>query len=371
MSIEKVVVLSDQKPGHFNQSLGVAERINGAEVKLVDVIFKSRRHDLALRRRGILNQVLPLAKKRKRAALVKVLEQESLAKILSVKPSVIISAGSSVAVPNLFLGDILGVPSITCGIPSPIGISKFALALVAGHKKPPRRRNVFVTIGAPNRIDKEKLEGATDYWQKKYGTFLPKSGPILGIAVGGNARNLYIDESTMESLLVEIRDFMERGDGSFIITTSRRTPRILNEFLAAQLSDDPRCLLFIDACKEEANPLPMMLAACDVILVSEDSATMISEAASGSTKVVVWGVERGKGKMPGDARLVPLLTAGDHILYCSRRQLDRRGKLQKLIEESLVRAQDVEPLQEAKRCALEIERRWGDRHENFIGTALF
>ncbi len=371
MSIESIVVLSDQKPGHFNQSLGVAERIDGAEVSLVDVVFKSRRHDLALRRWGIFNQVLPLTRKRKRATLVKVLKQESLETIFSVKPSVIISAGSSVAVPNLFLGDILGVPSITCGIPSPVGISKFALALVAGHKKPPRRHNVFVTMGIPNRIDKEKLQGATDYWQKKHGTFLPKSGPLLGIIVGGNARNLYIDKLTMESLLIEIGDFTEKKDGSFILTTSRRTPESLNKYLAARLSDDPRCLLFIDACKEEANPLPMMLAACDVILVSEDSATMISEAASGSTKIVVWGVERGKGRMPGDLRLVPLLAASDHILHCSRRQLDQGGKLQKLIAESLERTQDVEPLQEAKRCALEIERRWGDRHESFIGTALF
>ena len=45
----KIVVLSDKKPGHYKQSLGIIQNIPDCESEWIDIVFKSKWRDNLLR----------------------------------------------------------------------------------------------------------------------------------------------------------------------------------------------------------------------------------------------------------------------------------------------------------------------------------
>ena len=46
---KKIVILSDGKPGHYNQSLGIMDQLSDDEYQLVEINFRSKWHDNILR----------------------------------------------------------------------------------------------------------------------------------------------------------------------------------------------------------------------------------------------------------------------------------------------------------------------------------
>ena len=226
-------ILDDGKPGHRNQSLGLAEAIG--RIRDTSVHFVSLPHD-----RSFFSRM-------KRAS-----EQ---AKQLP-KPDLVISAGHKTHVALLYLAWKTGARSVVLMKPS-LPCKWFDHCLIPEHDfaegvKTPE--NVMLSKGALNRIiyDQEAKDGS--------GLFL----------IGGKSSEFGFDGENLHKTIGEIVG--KGGDAQWILTDSRRTA----EGFIESLEGIP--ILVHPHQTTNSYWLPEQLRRASVVWVTEDSVSMIYEA---------------------------------------------------------------------------------------------
>ena len=150
---------------------------------------------------------------------------------------------------------------------------------------PPRHdgmhgKNVFSTRGALHRITPARLEAAANVWRDRLGC------PTVAVLLGGDSRAHRFAPSRAEILA----DGLGRVNGTVVVTPSRRTSMEIVALLRRQL---PRAWIW-DGAGE--NPYLGMLALAEHIVVTEDSASMVSEAASTGKPVYVAAMDGGNAR---------------------------------------------------------------------------
>ncbi len=133
--------------------------------------------------------------------------------------------------------------------------------------------NVFSITGSPHRITPERLKAAASAFADK---IAPLPHPRVAVMIGGTSKafDLPLDHAAILADL--IAETVEEAGGSLLVTFSRRTPLLSQTVMTQRLSALPG--LIWDGAGE--NPLFAFLDAADHILVTEDSANMVTEAAS-------------------------------------------------------------------------------------------
>ncbi len=145
--------------------------------------------------------------------------------------------------------------------------------------------NVIKTIAAPNKITPEKLSAARD----EFPQFKDLPKPIIAVLIGGNSRAHKLTPSRMQEICRHLRAL----PGSLLITTSRRTG-VENEALLKQSLQDTHAYIWDG---QTPNPYFAMLAYADHIMVTNDSASMMSEAATTGKPVHLLPLEGGKRRL--------------------------------------------------------------------------
>jgi len=233
--VSEIYIISDGKPGHLNQSRGLAEAI------------RRRRPATAVRECPPLGRGAAL-----RAWLSGRLPATSWAATLQAPPVLLIGAGHSTHLTLLALKRIWRVPALVLMKPSlPLGC--FDLCLIPEHDAPPARDNVIATRGALNRM--------------RPGPKQPESGIIL---IGGPSRHSGWDEA---ALLSQLEQILARDKRHWRMTSSRRTPASTGQRLAALSGVE-----FVAASDTGRDWLPAQLAVAETCWVTEDSVSMIYEA---------------------------------------------------------------------------------------------
>lgn len=164
---------------------------------------------------------------------------------------------------------------------------QFDMVALPAHD-PTRGDNVFVTTATPNRITAEKLAVARAEWAS---TFAQLPGPRIAVLIGGSTKRHHMTSLETQQLVRQLSPL--RG---LMITTSRRTGETNNTLLKRDLTKPEN--FFWD--RAGPNPYMGMLAWADFILVTADSTSMISEAATTGKPVYVL-------PMPGLTRRQQLL----------------------------------------------------------------
>lgn len=133
--------------------------------------------------------------------------------------------------------------------------------------------NVLSITGSPHRITPERLKAAAPAFADKIAA-LPH--PRVAVMIGGTSRafDLTLDHAALLADL--IAETVEEKGGSLLVTFSRRTPLLPQTVMTQRLATLPGIIW--DGAGE--NPLFAFLDAADHILVTEDSANMVTEAAS-------------------------------------------------------------------------------------------
>ena len=150
---------------------------------------------------------------------------------------------------------------------------------------PPRHdgisgENVLSTRGALHRITPEKLDAAATDWRDRLGC------PTVAVLLGGNSRAHRFSSISAKALA----DGLARIDGSIVVTPSRRTSMEIVTLLRRRL---PRAWIW-DGTGD--NPYLGMLALAEHIIVTEDSASMASEAASTGKPVYIAAMDGGSAR---------------------------------------------------------------------------
>jgi len=291
-------LLGDGKPGHENQSLGLAEAL-------------ARRVPCVVHRISIAGKRGPIS--RVKAAI------QASSDI--PKPDMVIAAGHTTHLALLWLAKKYRAQSIVLMSPS-LPMSWFDLCVVPSHDFPngSKRRNLILTRGALNRVAPPE----------------PRDRSGRMILIGGPSSSHGWDEQQLLDSLAQIM-----ATGNWQLTDSRRTPA---GFLDQIRESQPAIEVFSHQ-ETSADWLPEKLAAAAEVWVTEDSVSMIYEALSSGARVGLLAVPRNQSHsrvLHGLEQLV----AEDFITPFAAWQNSRILKVPNSI------------LHEADRCADEVLRRF-------------
>lgn len=292
--VRKVIILNDKRTGHLRQSEAVLRYLRGVwqergyrpediRAEVIDAEFKNNLCKQALDLGCNLSNIYCQGcMKCLRAGLTKA----SYDIIMQKYADIIISCGSSTASLNIMLSKENNAKSIVIMRPPLIGLSRFDLALIPGHDSPPKAENVVVTDGALNLIDDKSLRAASDSLR---GKIAPLEKSFVGVLVGGDTRKFKMQRGVIETVIDGVIRACEKHNAGILITTSRRTPGEIEALLRQRLSNQARCkLLVIANDKNSGRTVEAILGLSDVVLVSEESISMVSEAASSRCHTIVF-----------------------------------------------------------------------------------
>ena len=296
----KVVILSDNKPGHYKQSLGIVQKLPECEMEFLEVEFRQKWRDSFLRVFMCVFGGMPIPISLIHTLLRWSLVPETYKSLTRVHTAdVILSTGSSVAAVNLLLGRIFGAKTVTCRKPSPIGVRYFDLAILPmfSWQRVEDESNVCKTIGVPNPILPDTLNAERKRLKDELN--LPDRRRI-GILLGGTDRHETITTMDAKKLSEICEAVVAETNVQILVTTSRRTPSDVVASLSATLQRADWCPLFIvpDTPSEIADPYQAVLALSDVLIVTADSFSMVCEAASSGRRVIVLVLSKEKAKLP-------------------------------------------------------------------------
>ena len=346
----QAILLSDGKPGHYNQSLGVIDRMPECKYHWIDVKFRSKQRDNLLRVLTRLFGGFRLPRRLIKTCLCMALQRDTLDEIYAVEPDFILSTGSSVAAPNLLIGQLFDAKTITCRRPSPVGIHHFDLAILPRMYWSRRNRgNICKTLGVPNRMRLEKLEAQRHELQ----TDLDLSDKRrIGVLIGGEDRYDTITETTAAHLVEVLRQFATKWDSQLLLTTSRRTPIAVENLISEQLSNTQRCPILVLAHSEKSltDPVGTIFALSDVIIVTEDSFSMVCEAASSGKRVIILEVDRKIRHRPKRHQIYSEIMRYASVMWSNI------GDLETTLEAALTDESPIKPLQDTQRAATAVRQ---------------
>lgn len=260
----KIIIISDGKPGHLNQSYGLVDAIkrlsNSVEVEEHPVLSWFKLIGL------ILNRPKPLG-----------------------DTSFLIAAGHRTHLTLLVLGWLLKSKTVVLMKPS-LPCRWFSLCIVPEHDHASDdAENVLETVGALNRMQP--------------GIKVLDKGLIL---VGGPSKHF---EWNNESVTEQIKNLIAENAGiDWLLTTSRRTPE---DFLH-QLSSLTERLEIVPAQETPQGWLVEKLAEAEYCWVTEDSVSMVYESLTAGCKTGLISlpssresrIQRGLAKLKATGRVM-------------------------------------------------------------------
>ena len=192
-----------------------------------------------------------------------------------------VSAGGETHMPNICVSRFLDIPSIFCGsLMRGLGPENFSL-IVSSYDRDSSNERYLVTL-KPSAIDPDALGRPAA---------VPRYGPdlyprIAGFLVGGNAGPFRYRRQEWDRLRDFIAEISKAWGTRWLVSTSRRTPDYVADKLAELAKDESVVARFIDYRTQGPGTLPEVFAKAELILCTEDSSTMISEAVSARLPVV-------------------------------------------------------------------------------------
>jgi len=143
--------------------------------------------------------------------------------------------------------------------------------------------NVIVTRTALHRVIPARLAAEAEIWRDRL-AHLPR--PLVAVLVGGSNGRFRLGAAEGGKLATDLIAMMQRDKVGVMVTPSRRTDPAVTKLLRDALT--PLGGWVWDFTGD--NPYFGMLALADMIVVTQDSVSMISEAAATTAPVMVAGL---------------------------------------------------------------------------------
>jgi uncharacterized protein len=260
----KILILTDGKAGHENQSRAFARGLGG-DAELLSVSFKSKFHKalsylldhLGVRTLALFDGLAAFASKDAAAAS---------------GVSVVLGTGSGTFYAAKALARRLGA---RCGVilyPRGYQISSFDCILAPSFDRPPKAPNVV-------EIPANLVANDAAFYEKGVAEFRARTSvtPEVAVIVGGPNKCSTLTADWMKARLDEIFSL----PGAKAVTTSRRTPPDV-EALVDSYPWDYKLIY----SKDHFNPIPAFVSLAKRLYVTAESTGMLSEACTfGSAEV--------------------------------------------------------------------------------------
>lgn len=261
-----VWALVDDRAGHTGQVLGVLGKL-GLPYQLKRLEYNA------------LGRLLP---PQLQGASLRGLSKRA-APIAAPWPKLVIAAGRR-TLPALRYIKRMSPLTVTVYLMWPGTTEGIDLIAAPEHDNPPDQANVIRTLAPLHAVTSETLTTARQAWAAQF-AHLPR--PWVALALGGNTKHGEFTANDWRTVIGKAQDLA--GQGSLLVTTSRRTPSDAVK-LAGTLIGIPHLLHRWDIDKD--NPYLGMLAAADSIVVTGDSLSMCAEACVTGKPVYIYAPEK-------------------------------------------------------------------------------
>lgn len=261
MSMKKILILTDGKAGHENQSRAFARALGGDAVDCVEIHFKSKLHKAVsylLDRAGV--GCLSLF-----TGLDGITPHSGYAAVVGT------GSGTFCAVKTL--ARRLGVKGGVVLYPRGYRIATFDCILAPAFDRPPKAPNVI-------EIPANLVANDAAFYAKGVADFRARTDvvPEIAVIVGGPNKRATLTADWMHRKL----DAIFAQPGAKAVTTSRRTPPDVEDVVDSYPWDYR--LLY---SKDRFNPIPAFVSLAKRLYVTAESTGMLSEACTFGTAEVI------------------------------------------------------------------------------------
>jgi KDO2-lipid IV(A) lauroyltransferase len=317
--VRTVLVLSDGKAGHLNQSLAIARQIQkvrtaqgyketDTRITVIDVKYRSKfaRTALTIAAKFATWRCHGLMK-----CMRACLEKGSYGALMKTYSEYVVSCGSVTAPVNVFMAKENNAKNIIIMKPGIINLRQFSLAIIPKHDRPPLKKNVVTTTLAPNLIDRDSM--------REYGARLKdqvniEKNIVLGALIGGSNPEFTMTKEMANKAISGLIEFCKAYDADLLLTTSRRTPKDVEALIKERLSKYRFCKLIVIANeKNMEGAVAGILDLSDIVAVSGESVSMVSEAIHSGKKVVVFDLEKKNKRITKYERVLDLLERDGYV----------------------------------------------------------
>lgn len=264
------MILSDGRPGHFNQSLAVADAIkNLDEVRMIYIDIKVKRLRKYLLR-ILLNFKMTRALFSGRFSL-RIVHMFYKGYESKEDVDIIISAGKDTSLLNALLALMYGSKNIFIGHPKKLDNYLFTTILT------------MLDLGFDNQIildvaPTKTYDGDLAVFSKIYDLDLEHKYATL--LIGGNGSGYEYCEEDIEKLITFVNATVD--EVKWLVTTSRRTPISYEEKMEKNMKAD----CFIAYNKNPQKVVAGFMELSCIVFVTEESASMVSEGVASRKPVV-------------------------------------------------------------------------------------
>jgi mitochondrial fission protein ELM1 len=140
--------------------------------------------------------------------------------------------------------------------------------------------NVVVTRTALHRVTPAVLEREAEAWRERLAAF---RRPLVAVLLGGNNGRFRLDLEAGKRLASQLVEMAKRDRVGVVVTPSRRTDPAVTALVREAVTSVDGWVWDMQG----ANPYFGMLALADMIVVTQDSISMISEAVATSAPVMI------------------------------------------------------------------------------------
>jgi len=270
MAKQKALILSDSKPGHFYQSIGLCLNLKKrgfiSDFDILNIPIKSGIDKLLSYTISLFHPV----------SIIKKLKQYST-DIIFEKYTLIIGTGSTASIYSNAIKNVFNLKCVQ--ILRPLPFLKHDLIFLPFHDSYHETENVFRFLTAFGKIDSSDLLKNPDKLQNRLDTNKDYNNSI-SILIGGNSKRYKMEYT---DIIPYIEALLKRNI-PLLFTTSRRTPSNIYKELK-NISNNPLIRLSVFVHEEDFNPMPEMFYYSSRIIVTEDSFSMISDSVNSKKPV--------------------------------------------------------------------------------------
>ncbi len=324
-AVRHCVVLDDGRTGHLRQSEAVLAHLKTAlegcsrvpTDQMLGVDFRSRGH-------AFLLEVLTMARLPFLPQDIRMLRpfvtRDCFERLSSVKADFVVSCGAKNAAVNYWMAKENGARNVAILRPGMLSKDLFDLVILPEHDlhaQAPHPR-VLLTKAAPNLIDEHYLEENKKRLLNRFSHLKSDLSPKIGVLIGGDAKGVVMTEPQMKRIFHQLKDVAASYGATILLTTSRRTPPDIDRLVDREFAGkDPAALLVIASRGNTPEAVGGILALSDILLVSGESVSMVSEAASSGKTTVVFSVGEEKDRSAGSkyVHFIEALGRAGHIIY--------------------------------------------------------
>lgn len=208
-------------------------------------------------------------------------------------PELVIASGRRLACVALWLKRASGGATriVMVGMPRHRR-GEFDLMVVASHYVVAPGRNVAPHDLPLLRIDAAAIERASAAWRPRFEVL---ARPITALMLGGPTGGLRFDLAAARTLLEAARADAARSGGALYVTTSRRTPKPVVEWLERARADGEVLHVFDAAAPPETNPYHALLGLAEHFIVTTDSLSMMVEVARLGKSLAIFPLDNDEG----------------------------------------------------------------------------